>query len=90
MLPWLLAAITLAAVVLTVQPLGRHLHAVFDDRPQPTWDRWLTPFESALLRWIGEAGRSAESALAYLQPLLISNALFGMLALGLLLLAWMT
>ena len=27
------AAITLAAVVLTVPPLGRHLHAVFDDRP---------------------------------------------------------
>ena len=86
LLPWLLAAITLAAVVLTVQPLGRHLHAVFDDRPQPTWDRWLTPFESALLRWIGEAGRSAESAGAYLVPLLISNALFGLLALGILLL----
>jgi hypothetical protein len=39
MLPWLLAGITLAAVVLTVPRLGRHLHAVFDDRPQPAWDR---------------------------------------------------
>ena len=86
MLPWLLAAITLAAVVLTVPPLGRHLCAVFDDRPQPAWDRWLNPIESALLRWIGEAGRSAESAFAYLQPLLISNALFGLLAFALLLL----
>ncbi len=91
MLPWLLAAITLAAVVLTVPPLGRHLHAVFDDRPQPAWDRWLNPIESALLRWIGDAGRSAESAVAYLQPLLISNALFGVLALALLLFqpAWL-
>ena len=91
MLPWLLAAITLAAVVLTVPPLGRHLHAVFDDRPQPAWDRWLTPIESGLLRWIGDAGRSAESAGAYLQPLLISNALFGLVALLLLLMqpAWL-
>ena len=91
MLPWLLAAITLAAVVLTVPPLGRHLHAVFDDRPQPAWDRWLNPIESALLRWIGDAGRSAESAVAYLQPLLISNALFGVLALAVLLVqpAWL-
>ncbi|MCS5705780.1 potassium-transporting ATPase subunit KdpA [Synechococcus sp. FGCU-3] len=91
MLPWLLAAITLAVVVLTVPPLGRHLHAVFDDRPQPAWDRWLNPIESALLRWIGDAGRSAESAVAYLQPLLISNALFGVLALALLLFqpAWL-
>ena len=91
MLPWLLAAITLAAVVLTVPPLGRHLHAVFDDRPQPAWDRWLNPIESALLRWIGDTGRSAESAVAYLQPLLISNALFGVLALAVLLVqpAWL-
>jgi len=91
MLPWLLAAITLAVVVLTVPPLGRHLHAVFDDRPQPAWDRWLNPIESALLRWIGDAGRSAESDVAYLQPLLISNALFGVLALALLLFqpAWL-
>jgi K+-transporting ATPase ATPase A chain len=91
MLPWLLAAITLAAVVLTVPPLGRHLHAVFDDRPQPAWDRWLNPIESQLLRWIGDAGRSAESAGAYLRPLLISNALFGLLAFALLRLqpAWL-
>jgi K+-transporting ATPase ATPase A chain len=86
MLPWLLASVTLAAVVLTVSPLGRHLHAVFDDRPQPAWDRWLNPIEAALLRWIGDAGRSAESASGYLVPLLISNALFALPALALLLL----
>jgi K+-transporting ATPase ATPase A chain len=86
MLPWLLASVTLAAVVLTVSPLGRHLHAVFDDRPQPAWDRWLNPIEAALLRWIGDAGRSAESASGYLAPLLISNALFALPALALLLL----
>jgi K+-transporting ATPase ATPase A chain len=86
MLPWLLAAVTLAAVVLTAPALGRHLFEVFDDQPQPAWDRWLNPVESALLRWIGEAGRSAESTRSYLQPLLISNALFGLLALTLLLL----
>jgi K+-transporting ATPase ATPase A chain len=39
-----------------------------------------------VLRWIGDAGRSAESTGAYLVPLLISNALFGVLALVLLLL----
>ncbi|WP_411869190.1 potassium-transporting ATPase subunit KdpA [Vulcanococcus limneticus] len=86
MLPWLLAAVTLAAVVLTAPALGRHLFEVFDDQPQPAWDRWLNPVESALLRWIGEAGRSAESTRSYLQPLLISNGLFGLLALTLLLL----
>jgi K+-transporting ATPase ATPase A chain len=85
MLPWLLAAITLAAAVLTAPSLGRHLYEVFDHRPQPAWDRWLNPLESGLLRWIGDAGRSAESIGSYLQPLLISNALFGLLALTLLL-----
>ena len=47
--------------------------------------------ESGLLRWIGEAGRSAESGFAYLQPLLISNVLFGLVALPLLLFqpAWL-
>jgi K+-transporting ATPase ATPase A chain len=39
MLPWLLAAITLAAVALTAPSLGRHLFDVFDERPQPAWDR---------------------------------------------------
>jgi hypothetical protein len=34
MLPWLLAAVTLAAVVLTGPSLGRLLFEVFDDRPQ--------------------------------------------------------
>ncbi|MFO0016685.1 MAG: potassium-transporting ATPase subunit KdpA [Synechococcaceae cyanobacterium] len=86
MLPWLLAAVTLAAVVLTAPLLGRHLFEVFDDRPQPAWDRWLTPIEAVLLRWIGDAGRSAESAAGYLAPLLISNALFALPALALLLL----
>ncbi|WP_411876385.1 potassium-transporting ATPase subunit KdpA [Vulcanococcus limneticus] len=85
MLPWLLAVVTLAAVVLTAPSLGRHLFEVFDDRPQPAWDRWLNPMETGLLRWIGDAGRSAENTRSYLQPLLISNALFGLLALTLLL-----
>jgi K+-transporting ATPase ATPase A chain len=84
-LPWLLAAVTLAAVVLSAPALGRHLFEVFDDRPQPAWDRWLHPIELAVLRWIGDAGRSAESTGAYLVPLLISNALFGAFALVLLL-----
>jgi K+-transporting ATPase ATPase A chain len=60
MLPWLLAAGLLAAVVLTAPVLGRHLYSVFDDRPQPAWDRWLSPLESGLLRWIGETGRPAD------------------------------
>ena len=84
MLPWLLAAALLAVVVLTAPVLGRHLYAVFDDRPQPAWDRWLTPLESGLLRWIGETGRPADSPWGYLLPLLISNALFGLVALALL------
>ena len=85
MLPWLLAAITLAAVALMAPSLGRHLFDVFDERPQPAWDRWLIPIEASLLRWIGDNGRSAESASGYLVPLLISNALFGAVALLLLL-----
>jgi K+-transporting ATPase ATPase A chain len=86
MLPWLLAAVALAAVVLMAPLLGRHLFEVFDGRPQPAWDRWLNPIEDALLRWIGDAGRSAESAAGYLAPLLISNALFALPPLALLLL----
>jgi K+-transporting ATPase ATPase A chain len=91
MLPWLLAALTLAAVVLLAPALGRHLFEVFDGRPQPAWDRWLSPIEARLLRWIGDSGRSADSAIGYLIPLLISNALFGLLALALLLFqpAWL-
>ena len=85
MLPWLLAAITLAAVALTAPSLGRHLFEVFAERPQPAWDRWLNPIEAGLLRWIGDNGRSADTAMGYLMPLLISNALFGALALTLLL-----
>ena len=86
MLPWLLAAVTLAAVVLSAPLLGRHLFEVFDNKPQPAWDRWLNPIEAALLRLIGDAGRSAESAAGYLAPLLISNGLFALPALALLLL----
>jgi len=86
MLPWLLAAVTLAAVVLTAPLLGQQLFEVFDGRPQPAWDRWLNPIENALLRWIGDGGRSAESTAGYLVPLLISNGLFALPAVVLLLL----
>ncbi len=85
MLPWLLAAVTLAAVVLTAPAVGRHLFEVLDEQPQPAWDRWLSPIEWRLLRWIGDSGRPAESTQGYLIPLLISNALFGGVALLLLL-----
>ncbi|NBY58667.1 MAG: potassium-transporting ATPase subunit A [Synechococcaceae bacterium LLD_019] len=85
MLPWLAAAVSLAAAVLMAPLLGRHLFEVFDDRPQPAWDRWLSPIEARLLRWIGDPGRSADTALGYLTPLLISNGLFGAVALVLLL-----
>jgi K+-transporting ATPase ATPase A chain len=85
MLPWFLAALTLAAAALTAPALGSHLYDVFDDRPNPAWDRWVTPFEATLLRWIGETGRSAESVASYLQPLLLSNLLCGAVALALLL-----
>ncbi|MEB3318975.1 MAG: potassium-transporting ATPase subunit KdpA [Cyanobacteriota bacterium] len=85
MLPWLLAALTLAAVGLTIPPLGCHLHAVFTDQPQPVFDRWLHPVETRLLRWLGESGRPADSALDYLLPLLLVNASCGALALALLL-----
>ena len=80
MLPWLLSAVTLAAVVLTAPLLGRHLHAVFADLPQPSWDRWLSPLEATLLRWMGDTGRSAETSQSYLQALLFTNGAFGLLA----------
>lgn len=86
MVPWLLAALTLAAVLLSAPVLGGHLHAVFGDQPQPGWDRWLQPIESRLLRWIGESGRPADSALAYGLPLVLCNATCGLLALALLVL----
>ncbi|MFZ9751963.1 MAG: hypothetical protein ACO3B3_00190 [Cyanobium sp.] len=85
MLPWRLAAVTLAAVVVTAPLLVRHLVDGFDERPEPAWDRRLNPIEAALLRWIGDAGRSAESAAGSLVPLLISNALIALPALALLL-----
>jgi hypothetical protein len=65
--------------------LGRHLVDGFDERPEPAWDRWLNPIEAALLRWIGDAGRGAESAAGSLVPLLISWALIALPALALLL-----
>ena len=85
MLPWLLAALTLAAVVLTTPMLGHHLYAVFADQPQPILDRWLNPLEGRLLRWIGASSQLADSARAYLLPLLLINATCGALALALLL-----
>lgn len=89
--PWPLAVVTLAAVMLSAPLVGRHLEAVINDRTQPAWDRWLTPLETTLLRWIGDPGRSAASALDYLLPLLISNAFFGLVGLLLLLFqpAWL-
>jgi len=80
MLPWFLAALTLAVVVLTAFPLGRHLWQVFDDRPQPAWDPWLLPIETTLLRWVGDRGQPAASAWGYLQPLLLANACFALVA----------
>lgn len=80
MLPWFLAALTLAVVVLTAFPLGRHLWQVFDDRPQPAWDPWLLPIETTLLRWVGDRGQPAPSAWGYLQPLLVANACFALVA----------
>ena len=85
MLPWLLATLTLGAVFLSAPLLGSHLHAVFSDQPQPIFDRWLDPLERRLLHWVGEPGRPADSAWAYLAPLLLSNATCGALALALLL-----
>jgi K+-transporting ATPase ATPase A chain len=85
-LAWMLAALTLAAVVLTAPAVGRHLFDVFDDHPQPAWDRWLEPMEVGLLRWIGDTGRPADSLWGYLVPLVIANVAFGLVALLLLLL----
>jgi len=80
MLPWFLAVLTLAVVVLTAFPLGGHLWKVFDDRPQPAWDPWLLPIETTLLRWVGDRGQPAASAWGYLQPLLVANACFALVA----------
>ena len=82
----MLAALTLAAVVLTAPAVGRHLFDVFDDHPQPAWDRWLEPMEVGLLRWIGDTGRPADSLWGYLVPLVIANVAFGLVAFLLLLL----
>jgi len=85
MLPWLLAALTLAAVALATPAMGSHLFAVFDGRPQPLWDRWLNPIEAKLLGWMGATGREAQSLGGYLVPLLMANLGFGLVAFGLLL-----
>lgn len=91
LLPWLIALLTLVVVILSTPTLGRYLFDVFDDRPQPIWDRWLNPLEQQLLRWIGERGTRVDSALGYAGALLISNVLFA--GVGLLLLlkqpAWL-
>ncbi len=79
---WIQVALLLAlALVLGCAPLlGHHLWQVYDDRPQPLLDRWLTPVETSLLRWVGDRGRPAEQAWDYLRPLLLSNVLFGAVA----------
>jgi K+-transporting ATPase ATPase A chain len=79
MLPWLLSLLTLAAVMAAAKPLGRHLHQVFADLPQPFWDRWLNPVESLLLG-VEDSGRQADSCWDYLVPLLVTNLSFGVLA----------
>ena len=84
MLSWFLAALTLAAAILTAFPLGRHLFQVYDGQAQPGWDRWLLPLENRILRWVGDPGDSATTAWGYLLPLLITNAAFGLVAFGLL------
>ncbi|MEB3259418.1 MAG: potassium-transporting ATPase subunit KdpA [Cyanobacteriota bacterium] len=84
MLPWLLSVVTLAAVVLSAPLLGRHLHAVFAERPQPAWDRWLSPIEAILLRWMGDTGHAAETSPSYLRALLVTNGAFALLAFPLL------
>ena len=88
---WIQVALLTALVLATAPVLGRHLWQVFDDRPQPWLDGWLTPVESSLLRWVGDRGRPAEQAWDYLRPLLLSNLCFGALAFLLLLFqpAWL-
>ena len=87
MLPWLLALLTLAAACLAAPAVGAHLFAVFDDHPQPRWDRWLKPAEDRLLIWIGCRPREVTAGTgcwAYLGPLLIANLGAGAVALALL------
>jgi len=85
LLSWLLALITLLAVILATPTMGRYLYEVFDGQPQPSWDRWLNPLELSLLRWIGDKGKNTDTVMGYVAPLLISNALFMAVALLLLL-----
>jgi K+-transporting ATPase ATPase A chain len=88
---WIQVALLLALVLGSAPLLGRHLWQVFDDRPQPLLDRWLTPVETSLLHWVGDRSRPAEQAWDYLRPLLLSNLGFGAVAFLLLLFqpAWL-
>lgn len=85
MTDWLQVALLILLMLGTSRLLGRHLWQVFDGRPQPWLDRWLSPLETTLLRWVGDPGRPAELALDYLRPLLLSNLGFTAVALLLLL-----
>jgi K+-transporting ATPase ATPase A chain len=88
---WIQIALVLALGLGSAPLLGRYLWRVFDGRPQPWLDGWLAPLESSLMRWVGDRGRPAEQAWDYLRPLLLSNGLFGAVALLLLLFqpAWL-
>ena len=59
MLPWLLAALTLAAVVWTAPLLGEHLHGVIAEVPQPAFARRPNPVAGPPRRWIGDAPKPA-------------------------------
>lgn len=85
MTDWFQVVVLLALVWATAPVLGLHLFQVFDDQPQPLFDPWLIPVENGVLRFIGERGRPAEQAWDYLRPLLLSNLLFGLVALAFLL-----
>lgn len=82
---WIQLILLIALVLVTAVPLGRHLWQVYDDRPQPWLDGWLTPLEDRLLLWVGDRGRPTDQAWDYLRPLLLSNLFFGGLAFLLLL-----
>ncbi len=88
---WIQVVLLIALVLGNAPLLGRHLWQVYDGRPQPWLDGWLTPVEDRLLLWVGDRGRPADQAWDYLRPLLLSNLLFGAVAFLLLLLqpAWL-
>jgi potassium-transporting ATPase potassium-binding subunit len=88
---WIQVALLIALVLGIAPLLGRHLWQVYDDRPQPWLDGWITPVEDRLMLWVGDRGRPAEQAWDYLRPLLLSNIFFGAVAFLLLLFqpAWL-